>query len=141
LVKEGTEVEILIKERHGKVYVGKVVRTAGALDAATRTMLAEVRVPNSAHELMPGMYGQARFKLKNSQPPIIVPGNTLAIGAEGAHVVALDASDSLRFHKVKLGRDYGKEVEIIDGIGEGERIVMNPRDTLEEGMKVKAVAQ
>jgi RND family efflux transporter MFP subunit len=141
LVHNGTDVEILLKERQGKAYTGKVVRMAGALDAATRTMLVEIRVPNSSHELMPGMYGQARFKLKNAQPPVILPGNTLAIGAEGARVVTLDASDTLHVRRVKLGRDYGKEVEIIEGINEGERIVMNPRDTLEEGMKVKAVAQ
>ena len=141
LVRNGTDVEILLKERQGKVYTGKVVRTAGALDAATRTMLAEIHVPNSSHELMPGMYGQARFKLKNALPPIVVPGNTLAIGAEGARVVVVDATNALHVRKVKLGRDYGKEVEIIEGIGEGERIVMNPRDTLEEGVKVKALPQ
>jgi multidrug efflux pump subunit AcrA (membrane-fusion protein) len=104
-------------------------------------MLVEIRVPNGSYELLPGMYGQARFKLMNAAPPIILPGNTLAIGAEGPRVLTIDGADAVHIRQIRLGRDYGKEVEIIEGIAEGDRIVMNPRDTLEEGGKVKAVLQ
>jgi membrane fusion protein, multidrug efflux system len=139
-VATGQPVDILVRERPGKIYRGKVARKAGALDAASRTLTVEVRVPNDDGDLVPGMYAQARFGLQAERPPLVVSGNALIVGGEGPRVALLDAGDVIRIQKVRLGRDYGKEVEIVEGVHEGERIVMNPRDTLETGMKVKAIA-
>ena len=139
LVVAGQNVDILVRERAGKVYKGRVTRSAGALDPTTRTLLVEVRIPNESGELIPGMYAQARFNLQTVQPPIVVSGNTLIVGGEGPRVALLGAGDVIQIRKVRLGRDYGKEVEIVEGLQDGDRIVMNPRDTLETGMHVKAI--
>lgn len=139
LVATGQSVDVLVRERPGKTYRGKVTRRAGALDPASRTLTVEVRVPNDEGELIPGMYAQARFGIQTGRPPLVVSGNALIVGGEGPRVALLDAGDVIRIQKVRLGRDYGKEVEIVEGLREGERIVMNPRDTLETGMKVKAI--
>ena len=139
MVKIGQEASILIRERPGAAYKGKVTRQSGAFDPATRTMMVEVLVPNDSLEILPGMYGQVRFVLQNAQPPIVVSGNALMIGADGPRVVAIDNANTLHIRKVRLGRDYGREVEILEGVAPGDHIVMNPRDTLVEGMRVRAV--
>ena len=140
LVAPGQGVDILVREHSGKPHRGTVTRRAGALDPASRTLMVEVRVPNDTGDLIPGMYAQARFSLQGGRAPIVISGNALIVGGEGPRVALLDTGDVISIKKVKLGRDYGKEVEILDGLHEGDRIVINPRDTLETGMKVKAVA-
>lgn len=139
MVRLGTTADILIREMPGVTFTGKVTRTAGAFDPATRTMLVDLRVPNPKGDLYTGMYAQARFHLQSTQPPIVVSGNALIIGGEGPRIAVVDAGETVRIRKVRLGRDYGKDVEIVEGLHEGERVIMNPRDTLEDGMKVKAV--
>lgn len=139
LVRVGATADVLIRELPGKLFSGKVARTSGAFDPATRTMLVDLRVPNPKGELYTGMYAQARFHLQNMEPPIVVSGNALIVSGEGAKLAVLDTGDVVRIRKIRLGRDYGKDVEIVEGLREGERIVINPRDTLKDGMKVKAV--
>ena len=139
MVRLGATADILIREMPGVAFTGKVARTSGAFDPATRTMLVDLRVPNPKGDLYTGMYAQARFHLQSAQPPIVVSGNALIVGGEGPRIAVVDAGDMVRIRKVRLGRDYGKDVEIIEGLREGERVVINPRDTLEDGMKVKAV--
>jgi RND family efflux transporter MFP subunit len=139
MVRLGATADILIREMPGITFTGKVARTSGAFDPATRTMLVDLRVANPKGDLYTGMYAQARFHLQSAQPPLVVSGNALIVGGEGPRIAVVDGSDMVRIRKVRLGRDYGKDVEIVEGLREGERVVINPRDTLEDGMKVKAV--
>lgn len=139
LVKTGTEGELLVREAGDKGFASKVTRQAGALDPATRTVQVELQVPNPDGRLLPGMYGQVKFHLTNPEPNIIIPGTALMVGGEGIRVAALDAQDKVHIKQVKLGRDHGKEVEVVSGLAEKERVINNPRDTLQDGMKVKPV--
>jgi hypothetical protein len=61
------------------------------------------------------------------------------VGGEGIRVAALEANDTVRIKQIHLGRDYGKEVEVIQGLSEKERVINNPRDTLQDGTRVKPV--
>jgi hypothetical protein len=85
------------------------------------------------------MYGQVKFHLVTPEPNIIIPGTALMVNGDGIRVAALDSNDMVRIKHIHLGRDYGKEVEVIDGLSEKERIINNPRDTLQEGARVKPV--
>ena len=73
----GQKAEVTFRERPGRIYTGKVARTADALDASSRTLLSEIQVNNSSGELLPGMYAQIKFVLPRSYPTIVVPGNAL----------------------------------------------------------------
>jgi multidrug efflux pump subunit AcrA (membrane-fusion protein) len=87
---------------------------------------------------LPGMYAQARLSLVNAEPNLQVPINALMVGGEGARVAVVDTSDVIRIKPVKVGRDFGKEVEILAGLADHDRVVNNPRDSLSEGTKVHA---
>jgi len=141
LIKPGMGAGLTIAELGDKPFAGKVVRSAGAFDAATRTMLVELIVPNPEGMLLPGMYGQIKFQLENPQPFLLVPVTAVMIGGEGVRVATLDSNDVVHIKKVHVGRDFGKEVEVMDGLQDKERVVNNPRDNLEEGVRVKAVLQ
>jgi RND family efflux transporter MFP subunit len=138
LVKPGMTVDLVVPELGEKAFAAKVMRNAGAFDPATRTMIVEMHVPNRGGPLLPGMYAQARLKLVNPEPSIQIPINALMVGGEGARVATVDASGVVQIKPVKVGRDLGKEVEIVAGLDENERVINNPRDSLANGTKVRA---
>lgn len=135
-VKPGLEAEVMLGEFPGKTFVGKVVRIAGTLDATSRTLLTEVELDNSNGELLAGMFGQVRFRLTPGEPPVLIPSNAVMVRADGVQVVTLGAGNTLHYQKVKIGRDFGTQLEILSGLDEGTRIVANPNDGLTEGLPV-----
>ena len=138
LVKPGMTVDLFVPELGEKAFPAKVMRNAGAFDAATRTMIVEMHVPNRGGPLLPGMYAQAKLKLVNPEPNLQIPINALMVGGEGARVATVDANGVIQIKPVKIGRDLGKEVEILTGLAENDRVINNPRDSLADGVKVRA---
>jgi len=131
-------VPVLVAEFPKKAFQGRVARFAGALDAASRTLLVEVQIPNPDAELMAGMFCQLRFRLPSATPAILIPSNDVIIRADGTLVDTITDSGMIHVQKVTLGRDFGTQMEILDGLAEGQRIVDNPSDALTEGQAVDA---
>ncbi|MEO8007603.1 MAG: efflux RND transporter periplasmic adaptor subunit [Betaproteobacteria bacterium] len=138
MIKPGMTVDLVVPELGERVFPAKVMRNAGAFDAATRTMVVEMHVPNKGGPLLPGMYAQARISLVNAEPNLQVPINALMIGGDGTRVAIVDGSGVVHIKPVKIGRDLGKEVEILAGLADHDRVINNPRDSLLEGNKVRA---
>jgi RND family efflux transporter MFP subunit len=136
LVQVGIPADVVLREYPGKVFPGKVLRTAGALDAQSKTLLTEVQVPNDKGELLAGMYAQVRFKLSQAEPTIILPSNTLIVRADGPQVAAVE-NNTVKMRKIVLGRDFGQQIEVIAGLNENELVVTNPPDSVHEGAQVK----
>ena len=133
----GTPVAIAVAEYPGRTFNGKVLRTSGAFDAATRTMLTEIEVPNRSGELFPGIHVDVQLSLAQANPPMIVPATAVIIRSEGLQVAEVDSANAIRLQKVQIGRDLGKSVEIVAGLDDGARIVTNPSDTLVDGTRVR----
>src|SRR4051812_5275202 len=133
----GSAVAVHVAEYPERVFSGTVLRTSGAFDAATRTLLAEIETPNQDGALYPGIHVDVQFSLAQSAPPIVVPATAVIARNEGVQVATLDESNLVHLQKVQVGRDLGRTVEIVAGLTEGARIVTNPTDTLAEGMPVK----
>jgi len=140
MIKDGLTVEVLVSQYNDRAFAGRVVRNAAALDATSRTILVEVQVPNPDGILLPGMYSTAHFKLVDPAPPIVVPDSSIIVLADGPQIAVLDKDDIVHIRKVRLGRDFGRTVEILTGCEPGERIVDSPSDLLKQGMKVRVHA-
>ncbi|MDD3178943.1 MAG: efflux RND transporter periplasmic adaptor subunit [Opitutaceae bacterium] len=138
-VQPGQTAEVMVNEYPSRVFTGKVVRVAGALDATSRTLLTEVQLPNEKGELLAGMFGQVRFRLPASEPPLQVPSNAAVIRGDGTFVVSVSADNKIHYLKVKLGRDFGTQFEILSGLAVGTRVVANPNDALTEGLTVEPI--
>ena len=136
LIQAGMPADVVLREYPGKVFPGKVQRTAGALDAQSKTLLTEVQVPNDKGELLAGMYAQVRFKLAQSEPTIILPSNTLIMRPDGPQVAAVE-NNVVKMRKIVLGRDFGQQIEVISGLADNEQVVTNPSDAVREGAAVK----
>src|SRR5882757_9262449 len=114
-IRDGQKASIDVKERLGREYAGTVVRSAGSLDSAARTMLTEVQIDNRDGSLLPGMYAQVKFTLTESRTSLIIPTSSLVIDHSGMHVVTV-GDNKVRFVPVVIGRDMGTQVEILRGI-------------------------
>jgi len=135
-IAEGQEVSLRIPENPGIKLTAKVAHAAGALDPVTRTRQVELVLPNPDGKLLPGTYGEVSFSLSSSLKALLVPTNALVTGQDGARVVTVDKDNRVAFRKVTLGRDLGKDIEILSGIKAGDVLVSSPSDLLADGETV-----
>jgi RND family efflux transporter MFP subunit len=138
-VRQGQSAALSVPNFPGRTFTGTVARTANALDPASRTLLVEVQVPNSSNQLLPGMYTRVSLSTARRQPPLLVPSEALVIRANGAQVAVVDAGNVVHLAKVEVGRDYGDRLELLNGVPEGARVILNPGDVIQEGQKVDPV--
>ena len=138
-VKQGVKVEINVKEFPQDKFTGLVSRTTNALDPASRTLLTEVRIPNSDYKLLPGMYANTKISVSHAQPLIRIPAAALIIRSDGPQVVKITNDQQAHFQKVVIERDYGKELDLRSGIEQGDQIVMNVTDNLQDGATVRVI--
>src|SRR5438046_1736321 len=136
-VREGLKAKILLQEFPGREFDGAVTRTAGAMDPTSRTMQVEVQVPNDDGTLYAGMYGQVKFLLPDDNAPIVVPANAFVFRAQGPQVVTVTGDNRIHWQKISVGRDFGTQIEVLEGLKENTKVVMNPTDDLDEGIAVQ----
>jgi RND family efflux transporter MFP subunit len=135
-VKEGLTAKILVEERPGQDFEGTVMRTAGALDPSSRTMQVEVQVPNHEAKLFAGMYAQVKFSLPEENAPIVIPANAVMFRTDGPQVALVTEENKIHWQGIRVGRDFGTKMEVLEGLKENTRAVVNPTDDLREGVEV-----
>jgi hypothetical protein len=74
-------------------------------------------------------------------PSVMIPGDTVTVRSDGSYVAAVRAGSVIHFQKITIGRDYGAEVEVTEGLQGSETLVVNPGDSVREGVKVRAKIQ
>ncbi len=135
-IRPGLPAYIELREYPGQKFNGKVVRTADAIDLATRTLLTEIDVPNPQGRLLPGSYAEVHFAVPIQITRMSVPVNTILFRAEGPRVAVVGSDHKVHLKTISIGRDFGTKIEILGGLDANDQIVLNPADSLEEGQEV-----
>jgi RND family efflux transporter MFP subunit len=138
-VRPGQTAVLSTTEFAGRKFTGTVTRTSNALDPASRTLLVEVQVPNPDGKLLPGMFVQVDLNLPRKDPPLLISGDTLVVRPEGTLVALLDADSKVHFQPITVGRDYGDKIEVLAGLRDGQQAIVNPNDSVQEGVRVHAI--
>ena len=138
-VRVGQQATITVADLPGLKFPGTVTRTSNSLDPATRTLLTEVQLVNPDARLAPGMYAQVDLSVVRSQPSLTIKGDTLVVRADGPQVAVVDAGGKVHYARIQLGRDFGDHLEVLEGLEEGQQVVVNPSDLVREGARVKPV--
>jgi multidrug efflux pump subunit AcrA (membrane-fusion protein) len=86
------------------------------------------------------MYATVRFRVRRQNPPLLIPAAAFRNTAGGPVAAVLGEGAVIRFVPVKLGRDYGAQIEVIEGLHAGQKVVTNLADQVREGAKVRPVA-
>jgi len=137
IVGIGQPVQVTVSETPGQIYRGIITRTAGALDSSSRTQVAEVQLSNKSGALRPGMFAQATIRVPHPASAVLIPGPALVTNAENTQVLLVDKDNKLHFQNITVGRDFGKVLEVTQGLNVGQKVVVSPSDSLTEGEGVK----
>ena len=137
VVRPGQQAQIQVRELPGKTFTGVVARTAGALDAASRTLVTEIHLANPGGILRPGLFAQVKLRVPHPGGGLLVPDPALVTNASGSQVIVLSQDNKVHFQPVTTGRDFGQVIEVTSGLKAGQQIVANPSDSLHEGETVK----
>ncbi|MGB7731079.1 MAG: efflux RND transporter periplasmic adaptor subunit [Candidatus Acidiferrum sp.] len=135
-IHKGLGAYIELAQYPGEKFQGEVVRTAEAIDLATRTLLTEVDVPNKTGLLLPGGYAQVHLQIHVQSERLQVPVNALLFRSEGLRAVVIDNNHHVRLQALDIGRDYGTSLEVLTGLKSDDWIVLNPPDSIENGEEV-----
>jgi RND family efflux transporter MFP subunit len=137
----GVVAQLTFQEHPGKSYPTQVVRTAQALDPASRTLQVELQVANAKGELFPGSYSEVHFKLASSTETLRLPVNTLVFRSAGLQVAVVGANHEIHLKNITEGRDFGKSVEVLSGLDPNDQVVLNPPDSMADGATVRIAGE
>lgn len=139
-VRRGQKIEIGFAEFPGRSFEGTLVRTADAIDPASRTLLVEIDIQNRKGELLPGALAEVHFKTERYAPTFMVPASALIFRRDGLRVGTVDGDSVAHVVPITIGEDDGANVQIVSGLNANDRIIQNPPDSLIEGEKVMIVS-
>jgi RND family efflux transporter MFP subunit len=130
---------VTVREFPGRVFEGKVARSAAALDPQSRMMNTEVRVPNPKRELLAGMYAQVALTLPSPHQVWELPATAVMTDAKGVRVAVVGPDNRLRLVPVTIERDNGASIDISSGITDADRVVKLSSAELADGRVVEIV--
>ncbi len=139
MMKPGTAAKVSVPEQPGKSYSAHVVRNSGAIDPVSRSLRVELAVDDVSGNLLPGAYVQAAFDIEAAADVLRLPVSTLIFRGKGTMVAVATPDNKAALRKVQLGRDFGTEFEVVDGLLANDRVILNPPDSLVEGQAIKVV--
>ncbi|MFZ0037669.1 MAG: efflux RND transporter periplasmic adaptor subunit [Candidatus Acidiferrales bacterium] len=117
-----------------KTFRGQIVRLAGQIDVATRTMHTEVSVPNSNYELVPGMYASVRIPLHAAANVLTVPIQAVRPSGNGdGTVLVVNNANRVERRAVKLGLQSADYYEVVSGLSENEGIIFGEQNQYKDG--------
>jgi len=138
-VTPGMKADLSFLELPGRTFEATVTRTAEAVDPTTRTLQVELDVPNPHGELFAGSYASVRFNEKPTHNALAISDNAIIFRAEGTQVALVGPDNKVRLQDVKVGRDFGSIIEVLDGLKASDRVINNPSDSIANGMTVQIV--
>ena len=136
-VAAGITAQMTIPELPASNFTARVVRTAGTIDTASRTLLTELEVDNPRNEILPGSYAQVTFGDLKRDPTLVLPANTLLFRAEGTQVGVVEPDGHVELRNSLVGRDFGRTVEVLSGVTATDKVIFNPPDSLVSGTNVR----
>ncbi len=137
IARPGLAADLTLAEFTGRRFAATLVRSSEAIDVTSRTLLVEFEVENPKEELLPGAFVQVHIKLPKAESTLVLPVNTLIFRGDGVRVAVVGADGAVSMAPVKLGRDFGTEVEVLDGIPPTAKVVVSPPDSLVDRQKVR----
>lgn len=139
-LRRGGKVQLTVPEHPGEAFEGALVRTAGAIDHQSGTMLAEFVVANGASRLKPGGYAEVVIPVLPDGGAVTVPASALITSPEGTKVAVVDDDGRVALRAVTIGRDEGSTVQVVAGLPARARVIRTPPETISAGDRVRIVS-
>jgi RND family efflux transporter MFP subunit len=124
----------------GRTFSGRVARFTDQVQLSTRTMDTEVDVPNPSLTLIPGMYAEVDLELQGHKGALAAPPDAIDGTGANTRVFTVDPQSIVHIVPVQIGIETARQVEIRQGVNEGDMLIAGRRTSLKDGDHVKPVA-
>lgn len=133
----GQRATLNFQELPTEQFHGKVIRSSDSFNPQTRTLLLEVRIMDPRRQLRPGMFASVQLHFTSRNPGILVSGDSVIPRAQGQFVAVVE-DNIVQLRPVHVGRDLGTQVYVTTGLSDGDRVIVNPTDAVQQGVHVRA---
>ena len=135
-IKTGGDVQIKLQS-NGKSISGQIIRFTRELATSTRTMLAEVDIPNADLALSTGMTAEATIVLQKQSNVLTIPAGAVLKGSGQAYVLIVDEANKVQKVPVILGIQGSDRVEITQGLAESQSVIVSGQENYQTGQIVR----
>src|SRR3954453_6165999 len=139
-IRVGQSIDVIFPDEAGKTLQAKVATTSESITPNSRTLLVELHLDNPDNQLQPGSYAQVRLTSGSLGQVVTLPNNTLLFRAQGLQVGVVKPDNNVELRDIKVGRDFGTTIEIVQGITPSDKVILNPADSLVTGDVVRIAA-
>jgi membrane fusion protein (multidrug efflux system) len=137
LAKVGARFQISLAAFPSEKFEGELYFVAPQLDPVNRTALVKAKIPNADLRIKPGMFASADMTLRVREEAIVIPEAALMPQGERFAVIVVDGEMTAQMRPVQPGVRNAGRVEIVDGLKEGETVVVEGWQKTRPGGKVK----
>ncbi len=134
-IRNGLPAKVSVEELPGKSFQASVTRFAHALDPSTKTMLAEIEMPNPTGELRPGAYATVQLEVERKPDALLVPVSAVLVEKAGTSVFIVSGGKAAKT-KIQTGFNDGVNVEILGGLPPNEPVILLGKQQLNDGQPV-----
>jgi membrane fusion protein (multidrug efflux system) len=136
-IHEGQPIDVVFPDQGGKTVSAKVATTSESITPNSRTLLVELHLDNPDNQIQPGSYAQVRLTAASLGQIVTLPNNTLLFRAQGLQVGVVKPDNSVELRDIKVGRDFGTTIQIVQGVTPSDKVILNPADSLVTGDVVR----
>jgi len=138
-IRVGQSIDVVFSDL-AKTLQAKVATTSESITPNSRTLLVELHMDNPSNEIQPGSYAQVRLTSGSLGQVVTLPNNTLLFRAQGLQVGVVKPDNTVELHDIKVGRDFGTTIQVVQGVTPSDKVILNPADSLVTGDIVRVVS-
>jgi RND family efflux transporter MFP subunit len=135
-IRVGQSMDVVFSDLGGKKLPAKVATTSESITPNSRTLLVELHMDNPNNEIQPGSYAQVSLTSGSLGQVVTLPNNTLLFRAQGLQVGVVKPDNTVELRDIKVGRDFGTTIQIVQGVTPSDKVIVNPSDSLTTGTVV-----
>lgn len=137
LIKVGEKVDVVIPTIGDKIISG-VIKTISPSSDTTKTYPVVIEIENSASSIKSGMFAEIHFVESEAKKAFVVPRNTVLENDKDKYVYVVEDGKAVK-KVVSLGIDNGENIQILEGVGKGDKVVVNGQDYIIDGEEVRII--
>jgi RND family efflux transporter MFP subunit len=139
MIKPGLAAELAFPEMPSRRFHATLTSTSNAVHENSRTLTVELQMENREGAMLSGTYAEVHFALPSNQDVLRLPASALLFRKNGMEVATVTQDGHVRLKSIKLGRDLGGTVEVVNGLEMTDQVIDNPSDSLANGDAVKVL--
>ena len=138
LLKPGMKAKVRVESYPGRVFEGRVEKINSALDLSTRTLQAEIYIPNSDRSLKPGMFANVELALLEKPQTLVIPREAVIEAGSEMSVFVVEGKQAVR-RSITIGYEQDQSVEVLKGLNEGDQVIIKGQQLIKDGSAIRVV--